>query len=134
MEPNLLPTLFQNLTQAIQISAEAQQNAARELATQRAQSQETMQFMQHHLEQQRIQYLTDVRSLNELHATNLNQALARSANVPFQMSLPTFSGTENFTSWINDVELKFNALKISEENRTAWVITARSSTTNCDEQ
>ena len=52
MEPNLLPTLFQNLTQAIQISAEAQQNAARERATQRAQSQETMQFMQHHLEQQ----------------------------------------------------------------------------------
>jgi len=76
MEPNLLPTLFQNLTQAIQISAEAQQNAARELATQRAQSQKTIQFMQHHLEQQRIQYLTDVRSLNELHATNLNQAFS----------------------------------------------------------
>ena len=90
MEPNLLPTLFQNLTQAIQISAEAQQNAARELAAQRAQSQETMQFMQHHLEQQRIQYLTDVRSLNELHATNLNQALACSANVPFQMSYRLF--------------------------------------------
>jgi len=85
MEPNLLPTLFQNLTQAIQISAEAQQNAARKLATQRAQSQETMQFMQHHLEQQRIQYLTDLRSLNKLHTMNLNQALARSANVPFQM-------------------------------------------------
>ena len=62
--------------------------------------------------------------MHELHATNLNQALARSANVPFQMSLPTFSGTDNFTSWMNDVELKFNALKIPEENRTAWIITA----------